>query len=496
MTIQPGGNLYTQGFGTRPENVEVPFISNRAPSTMDNGFPIGKRWVNSAANTVYVLTSFSSTPNMISANWTLQGAADGDLNTLTTQDTTVVMPSSGNINVYGTETVQTIGSGDTVTVKPTSAGYPVTPFVVGSSTTAGYTTIQSAIDAAVSAGSGVVLVQPGTYTENLTLHDGINIMGLNFADAGGGVTIDGVHTPPLTGGFVFNNVALTSSTHIFSSNAAGSSHLVVANAAVTEANGYLFNLPNWTGKFELFDVNDRTSTANGAVNNTGGATVAFFNSAIGENTTHAMILSGSASIFGCAVNCPINCVTGSTVYLELNVHTGTITFDNDSTGEVVLCECLAPIVMSSSGAVLVSNCVINTATNPAIDGSGAGTLSLGDLTFPGNSTIANTLTTSWVQTKTGSLTVTGDARLNSAGNKLFIATGSNASIGVSGALSAGSVTVSTTKVTASSKIFLTRAAASGTLGNLSVGTITAGTSFTITSDQAADASTVNWWIIN
>ena len=86
--------------------------------------------------------------------------------------------------------------------------------------------------------------------------------------------------------------------------------------------------------------------------------------------------------------------------------------------------------------------------------------------------------------------------LGTAGNKLSIATGANASIGVSGALAASAVTVTTTAVTASSKIFITRAAAAGTLGNLSIGTITAGVSFTITTDNVLDTSTVNWIIIN
>ncbi len=97
----------------------------------------------------------------------------------------------------------------------------------------------------------------------------------------------------------------------------------------------------------------------------------------------------------------------------------------------------------------------------------------------------------------GDLTVTnGDLVLGTAGNKLSIATGVNASVGTSAALAASTATVTTTAVTASSKILLTRAAAAGTLGNLSVGVITAGTSFTITTDNALDLSTVNWLIIN
>jgi hypothetical protein len=121
------------------------------------------------------------------------------------------------------------------------------------------------------------------------------------------------------------------------------------------------------------------------------------------------------------------------------------------------------------------------------------TLTAGTALSSGTSIIAGTTITSTL----GNIAATnGNLVLGTAGNKLTIATGSNASLGTSGVLSSGTVTVATTAVTAASKIFLTRAVAGGTLGNLSVGTITANTSFTITSDSSSDTSTVNWLIIN
>lgn len=96
----------------------------------------------------------------------------------------------------------------------------------------------------------------------------------------------------------------------------------------------------------------------------------------------------------------------------------------------------------------------------------------------------------------GNVSTTGNVSLAAAGNKINITTGSNASIGVSGAMTAGTITISTTAVTASSNIFLTHATLGGTQGILSVGAITAGTSFVINSSNASDTGTVNWWIIN
>jgi lysophospholipase L1-like esterase len=70
-------------------------------------------------------------------------------------------------------------------------------------------------------------------------------------------------------------------------------------------------------------------------------------------------------------------------------------------------------------------------------------------------------------------------------------------------LTSGTVTVSNTRITASSRVRLTRQAknASSAIGNLTLGTITAGTSFVITALKAdgttetGDASTVLWEII-
>jgi hypothetical protein len=84
------------------------------------------------------------------------------------------------------------------------------------------------------------------------------------------------------------------------------------------------------------------------------------------------------------------------------------------------------------------------------------------------------------------------------GTKLLVPTGANASSGTSAAMTAGSVTVANTSVTASSKIFAYPEA----LGTVTapqayyISAIVDATSFTITSADATDTSTWNYWIIN
>lgn len=114
----------------------------------------------------------------------------------------------------------------------------------------------------------------------------------------------------------------------------------------------------------------------------------------------------------------------------------------------------------------------------------------------------------------GSLTGnSGNVVLPSAGNKII--SSSVASTTSAGANSFGTVTlvggtatISTTAITASSIVFLTRQSVGSTgaaaLGELSIGTIVAGTSFVInawsqanaTSLAATDVSSIGWMIVN
>jgi hypothetical protein len=109
---------------------------------------------------------------------------------------------------------------------------------------------------------------------------------------------------------------------------------------------------------------------------------------------------------------------------------------------------------------------------------------------------------------------TASVTINSNGGFIYLMPGpsgwrvlggtlSTAGVSGSATLVSGTVTVSTTAVTANSKIFIQLKTPSGTLGaHYQQGTITAGTSFVINSVSTAgatvttDASTVNWWIIN
>lgn len=94
----------------------------------------------------------------------------------------------------------------------------------------------------------------------------------------------------------------------------------------------------------------------------------------------------------------------------------------------------------------------------------------------------------------GNLVAQKDLRVGIVGQGLYVKEGSNATMGRA-TLVAGTVVVSTTKVTANSEVFLTHQNAGGTPGFLTVSARTAGTSFTITSSNAGDTSIIAWFIV-
>lgn len=131
-------------------------------------------------------------------------------------------------------------------------------------------------------------------------------------------------------------------------------------------------------------------------------------------------------------------------------------------------------------------------------GTGAtGAVNIGNTT--GNTAVTGSLTASTSLTATlGNLTATnGNLVLGTAGNKVNITTGANASAGTA-TLSGGTVTVATSAVTPSSLIFVTRNTPSGNQGQLSVpsASIVAASSFDIQSSEGGEGATVNWWLIN
>lgn len=102
--------------------------------------------------------------------------------------------------------------------------------------------------------------------------------------------------------------------------------------------------------------------------------------------------------------------------------------------------------------------------------------------YNGGSTVGN---------QTVSIDADGSLSILQAGGGIEIKEGSNARMGQA-TLAGGSVVVANTSVTASTRVFVTRATGPGANASQVAVSVTAGVSFTITSANALDNDTFNW----
>ena len=113
--FQPGANLYTQGFASRPENVEVPHYDVRVPSTSDILYPIGKEWIF-VGNSIWKLLNLSASQGVTTANWVEISSSSGPIESvLGTASQVTVTTNSGTATVSLPSAITTPGSLTTTT---------------------------------------------------------------------------------------------------------------------------------------------------------------------------------------------------------------------------------------------------------------------------------------------------------------------------------------------------------------------------------------------
>lgn len=259
-----------------------------------------------------------------------------------------------------------------------------------------YQTIQSAIDAVVAEATQpqTIYIFPGTYTENLTLYDGVNLLGSNEME----VYIDGVHTPPVAGSIQFDSIKFISATDVILDAGANACDIKFYNCVFDlTASGYVLNMDIATGYFVIESCTEYAgSVDNGIIYNTGGAVLDILDSSIGTGTTGATI-SGVTRLNNNRIYCPLSFVNGATARFDSDVIDGMITLNNNSTtyiynSSLVSTGGLACITTSLVGdTVVLSNTAIDTVAADAIAGA-AGTIEVGEGVFINDDSIAATLT--------------------------------------------------------------------------------------------------------
>jgi hypothetical protein len=155
--------------------------------------------------------------------------------------------------------------------------------------------------------------------------------------------------------------------------------------------------------------------------------------------------------------------------------TGEVTFSDGAAWNTIQGTSAAAFsVMSVHGALQAAGNVVggNYAVFNSNGGNAVAMASAGGLTFG--------------QSGSGFLSSNGDIDVGTTGKGLRVAEGANGKQGTTGAMTAGAVTVANTSITANSRILVCRSAGGTNPGAWYVSAQTAGTSFVVTSTNAAD----------
>lgn len=375
-----------------------------APQPSDYLYPIGQPWVNTVTLGYWILLDVTGT----TATWVKLSTGTQGVDFLAGNTGGDVGPdTNGLINVVGDGVITVSGDPgtNTLTITHGPASYPITPYVVGPVDEAGYQTIQDGIDAANTAGGGVVYIQPGTYTEDLTLYSEVDLVGTPASSAvlSPAVLIDGTHIPPTSGNIAFRNICFIDATAAFSSAAAGTTVLRFSQCQSAIESGYFLSLGNWNGLFELEEFNSNvlnppTSIDDGGLNNpTGTSTIYIKNSLFGSGSSQSMTIGGNSTCEGWYANCEVTFANASVSQTSNTIFNATVTFSDSAsmTGRGITFNSSAAssaLVYGSSGDSNLTHLTFNGATSPIIGGSGSGTLTLSNVTYIGSATLAGTLT--------------------------------------------------------------------------------------------------------
>lgn len=168
-----------------------------------------------------------------------------------------------------------------------------------------FQTIAAAITAAATMGSPTTIyVRPGTYTEDLTLVDGINIVGENRHDT----IIDGQHTVPTSGQIRFKDIKLAQSTpgsDVFVESEAGTCAIDVEGCIFNIDSGFSFNLVSSTGPIGVYNCLDISADNRFIDNSTMGSDITIRDSQVGNSTTLGSYFDGYTTIYNSHIGCRV-----------------------------------------------------------------------------------------------------------------------------------------------------------------------------------------------
>lgn len=281
------------------------------------------------------------------------------------------------------------------------------PIIVDAAGSTPFTTVAAGITAAVGLGvsTTTVFIKAGTYTENLTLVNGINLEGEDLYTT----IIDGRHTVPAAGQIQISNLKLaqtTPATNLFVEGGAGTCAIDIIDCIFNINSGIAFNLVTSTGPISVKNCQD-ISAANSVIDNTTGlSTLTILNSYIGTGAVAAAI-AGTTVIDNSTFSCPLNIQKTSATQMHHSTVNAKITMIDTATLQIdhsnIYSGAVAALDIGAGTTVTASNLVIDSTVAGSNSVIGAGTVTLSEVTFVNAAGITTTTQDYTTRVVSGSL---------------------------------------------------------------------------------------------
>jgi len=278
--FQPGANLYTQGFGSRPENVEVPHYDKRIPTTTDILYPIGKRWIY-VGNSTWELLGLSTVSGITTANWVELSNSSGPVEAVVgTANEVTVTNTAGTATVSLPSGIITPGSLTTTTTLTAGTGLTVT--TGGATVTAGGASISGTTNINTTTGSTTNIGTGGSGVVNLGNSTGdTNVIGnLNWASTFQGL----IFTPTVASG----GSPLSAVSRCFSATLTGVSIAAGATQSFTITNATIGGSSTLI-QYTMYGATSGAALTIQSISNTTGQSVIVVTNGTGATTTTADI---------------------------------------------------------------------------------------------------------------------------------------------------------------------------------------------------------------
>lgn len=415
VTISASGTTVTQF--TSDSGVAVPSSNNiNLMGTAAQGITTSAAGstvtftVQNATTAVKGVASFNSSDFTVSSG-AVSLLSTGAGKTITGDTGGALSPTANNWNILGQQAgsiavMDTIGSGSTLSIENRAW---LTPLVVDASSTVGlrgtFSTIAAALTAAVS--GQTIFIRPGTYTEDITLKAGVNLVAWNADAVTPNVVIAGTCTATFTGTCTLSGIRLQTN---------GSYFLAVTGSSATNVNLYdcYLNCTNFTGINYTSSSSsssiiiercegDLTTTGIGIYSSSGNGTLFFRYTRIantGGSTTASTMSDGVCQAIFSRFNSPISysgtCTgTFDNVTIETSAQ-NTTSLTTSGTVSITQSYCLynagtASAVSVGSGTLInMNSCVVGSTNTNAV--TGAGQIRYTPLSFSNTSKTVNVTT--------------------------------------------------------------------------------------------------------